>query len=192
MNNNPVTDEVLVEQTRAWLASIVVNNDFCPFAKRELDRGSIHYAVIRHNAMELCLEALLDECRRLDEQPGIETTLLIFPEGGHDFEEFLTLLEISDALLADQGYEGIYQMASFHPDYCFEGVPQDDPANYTNRSPYPMLHILREASVERVLADYPDPGKIPERNIDFCRKQGIDKMRAMLMACRQPKACGDD
>jgi len=86
-------------------------------------------------------------------------------------------------LLKEQGYEGIYQLASFHPEYRFEGVELNDPANYTNRSPYPMIHILREASVEQALEKYPNPEKIPERNIQLIQGLGFGVMKELLAEC---------
>ena len=157
--------------------------NFCPFASREVQRDSIHYEVIRSEAMEICLEAVLRECKRLDEDPAIETTLLIFPGAFHQFEEFLELLELGEDLLLENDYEGIYQIASFHQDYRFADAPADDPANYTNRSLYPMLHLLREASLDRVLENYPDPEGIPERNIDFARQKGLAYMQLLRDAC---------
>ena len=85
--------------------------------------------------------------------------------------------------MVSQGYEGTYQIASFHPEYCFQGAEENDPANYTNRSPYPMFHLIREASVKVALENHPDPDSIPERNIEYAREQGIDKMKALLDKC---------
>ncbi|MCX7088408.1 MAG: DUF1415 family protein, partial [Methylococcales bacterium] len=82
-----------------------------------------------------------------------------------------------------QDYEGTYQLASFHPEYRFANAPNDDPANYTNRSPYPMLHLIREASIEAVLSTYPDPESIPERNIQYTRQLGITTLRKLLADC---------
>ncbi|MDH5711889.1 MAG: DUF1415 domain-containing protein, partial [Gammaproteobacteria bacterium] len=112
-----------------------------------------------------------------------ETTLLVFAEGFKDFGDYLDLVELAQDLLADQGYEGIYQIASFHPDYCFADAELDDAANYTNRSPYPMLHLIREASMEKALAHYPEPEKIPERNVEYARELGLEEMQRQLEAC---------
>ena len=90
------------------------------------------------------------------------------------------LIATAAKLFVDQGYEGVYQLASFHPDYCFAGEDENDPANYTNRSPYPMLHIIREASIEQALKSYPNPELIPERNIELTRKLGLEKIRTLL------------
>lgn len=180
------TDQCVIEQTRCWIETVVVAHNFCPFAARELKRDSVRYRVLRDIALEPCLLALAEECLTLDREPHTETTLLILAGGFQDFHVYLELLEIAGDLLLDQGYEGVYQLASFHPDYCFDGADPQDPANYTNRSPYPMLHILRETSIERALLDYPQAEQIPERNIETARRQGLARMQALLAACREP------
>lgn len=102
------------------------------------------------------------------------------------FDDFLDAVEIGDELMLAQGYEGVYQLASFHPDYCFEGSDEEDAANYTNRSPYPMLHLIREASIEKALAHYPkDPDLIPETNVKLARKLGLQKMQTLLAESRK-------
>ncbi len=179
---------IIIQQTRAWLKAVVIDHELCPFAKREYDRNSIHYCVIETAIVEDCLTSLMLECHHLDTNPGCETILLILTQGFKDFEDFLALIDIAEALLIEQGYEGIYQLASFHPDYCFADAPHDDPANYTNRSPYPMLHLLREASIEAVLKTYPDPESIPERNIQHTRELGITTLQKLLSDCLKDEA----
>ncbi|MGM0982226.1 MAG: DUF1415 domain-containing protein [Pseudomonadota bacterium] len=159
-----------LDATRAWLETFVVARDVCPFAGREVARDTIRYVAVPAHDREAALLALFDECRRLDETPEVETTLLVLTEGLEDFDDYLDLLAIAEALLAEQGYEGIYQLASFHPDYVFADAEPEDPANFTNRSPFPMWHLLREAGLERALAHHPDPASIPERNISVMRE----------------------
>lgn len=166
-----------------WVASVIVKYNICPFARAELESQRIHYAVIDNAEATEALMALITECQRLDKEPGIATTLAIFPEILANFDDFLDFLVVAEELLLAQGYEGVYQLASFHPDYCFEGEASDDPANYTNRSPYPMLHLIREDAMEKALASYPNPEKIPQRNIEFTRRQGSAKMQALLDNC---------
>jgi len=113
---------------------------------------------------------------------NIETSLLILPSLS-DFEKFLDVLDISTELLKKEGYEGIYQLASFHPRYRFLDTKIDDPSNYTNRSPYPMLHILRESSIEAAIKHYPNPEKIPDRNIEFTQELGLKKVKKLLSDC---------
>jgi hypothetical protein len=119
----------------------------------------------------------------LDQSDDIETTLIIFPDSFAGFEDYLDLVELAEELASDQDYDGIYQVASFHPDYCFADAPQDDPANYTNRSIYPMLHLLREESLTKALENFPDPEGIPDRNIDFAREKGLKYMQLLRAAC---------
>jgi uncharacterized protein len=180
MNNK---DQQLIAATQTWLKTIIIEYTICPFAQRELERGSIRFIVNRDTEIENCLLNLMLECDRLDTDSSIETTLLIYDSAFTAFDDYLDFLELAESLMCEQGYEGIYQLASFHPDYCFEGVAQDDPANYTNRSPYPMLHLLRESSIERAVATYPHPENIPQRNIELTRELGLAKMQALLAAC---------
>ena len=185
---NPAMDsmpdpQVIINQTRKWLSSVIIAHKLCPFAKREFDSGSIHYGVIETADLETQLEHIIIHCGELDRDKKRETSLLIFPTGVSEFDAYLDLLELATALMRDQGYDGIYQLASFHPQYRFEGAPDDDPSDYTNRSPYPVLHILREASVERALKSYPNPENIQARNIQVTQELGLRAMRALLEAC---------
>ena len=179
MNEEPT----IIKQTRCWVKSVIVEHNFCPFARRELERDSIRYSINHDTDLEPALQAVIDECVYLNENDATETTLLVFAEGFKDFGDYLDLVELAQDLLADQGYEGIYQIASFHPDYCFADAELDDAANYTNRSPYPMLHLIREASMEKALAHYPEPEKIPERNVEYARELGLEEMQRQLEAC---------
>lgn len=188
----PSSDSLPIAATRRWVETFVVAHEVCPFAGRERERDSIRYVEVEAADLEAALLALIEECRRLDRDPTIETTLLVLTDGLEDFEDYLDALSIAEALLADQGYEGIYQLASFHPDYCFEDAEPDDPANFTNRSPWPMLHLLREAGLERALAHYADPEGIPARNIARMREMGGDRLAAALAALRHPAVDGRD
>jgi len=181
MSNN----KKIILQTQCWLDNIIIEHNLCPFAKRERDRGSIRFCVDDNIEIAQALEHLVLECERLEQEVSIETSLFIFAELVQDFDDFLDLLDIANQLLIAQGYEGIFQLASFHPEYQFADSFHDDPANYTNRSPYPMLHIIREASLEKALQNYPDPELIPQRNVDYCRTMGIEKMQQMLENCRK-------
>ncbi|MGQ7247906.1 DUF1415 domain-containing protein [Halomonas sp. V046] len=170
--------------TRDWVGSFVVALDVCPFAGRELARDSIRFVAIDARRLEDALLRLIEECRHLDETPEVETTLLVIERGLADFDDYLDSLALAEALLADQGYEGVYQLASFHPDYVFEDAADDDPANFTNRSPWPMWHLLREASVERALEHHDDPEGIPERNIELMRELSRETLAERLAALR--------
>lgn len=184
MSDNLVSNnQHIIDQTKCWIKSVVVENNFCPFAKRELDRGSVRYVVNDAVDTETALQAMIDECIYLDRDGVTETTLLIFGKGFQDFDDdYLRLTELGQALLVEQHYEGIYQLASFHPEYVFHGVAKDAAANYTNRSPYPMLHLIREISIEKALQKYPDPENIPDRNIKRANDLGLKEMKRKLQA----------
>ena len=126
----------------------------------------------------------MDELEQLDSKEQIETALLIFPNTFDNFREYLEFLDLCQAFLLDMNYEGVYQLASFHPEYQFAGSSDDDPANYTNRSPYPMIHILRESSIEEALKHFPHPEQIPEKNIETARKIGLHEMQKILALCK--------
>ena len=177
MNSTPIT------RTQNWLDRFVIEYSICPFARRERLNNSIRYQVLAGFSMQQHLEDLIIEAEHLDSQPDTETTLIIFSAAYTEFDDFLDMLAIAEAVLIEQGYEGVYQLASFHPDYCFADADSDDAANYTNRSPYPMLHLIREASIERVLANYPDPEQIPERNIRITRESGAAFWQKLLASC---------
>lgn len=178
-----LSNETVVAHTRKWIADVVVGCNFCPFAARELKAGTIHYEVIAKAGMQTSLEALARSFTNLDFKGSIETLFLIFPDSFPIFDDYLQLVELSQALLEEQNYEGVYQIASFHPDYLFAGSAEGDPANYTNRSPYPMLHLLREESVSRAVDSYPGVEKIPEQNIDYARKKGLLYLQSLREAC---------
>ena len=170
--------------TRQWVETFVVARNICPFAGREVARDTIRYVILDAGDWEQALLTLVAECERLDETPAIETTLLVLTPGLEAFDDYLDFLEVAEALLADQGYEGTYQLASFHPEYRFADAEPEDPANFTNRSPFPMLHLLREAGLEQALAHYPDPEAIPERNIAALRDVGHEALAQALARLR--------
>ena len=176
-------DQHWIETTQAWLKTIIIEYSICPFAKREMQRGSIFYAVSHERKLKTCLQLLLQECVRLNTDANIETSLLIYAGAFNLFDDYLDFLAMAEDLLIDEGYEGIYQLASFHPDYNFNESDGEDPANYTNRSPYPMLHLLRETSIDNAVNTYPDTDKIPERNMTVTRQLGLAKMQGLLAAC---------
>ena len=166
-------------QTQHWLESVVIAHNFCPFAKRELRREAVRFIEISSTDIESVLTQVIEQCRHLDEVASTETSLLILTSGFADFEDYLDLTELAEALLADVGYEGVYQIASFHPQYCFADADRDDPANYTNRSPYPMLHLLREASLDHAIDSHPNVDAIPESNMQLARAKGLAYWQAL-------------
>lgn len=176
-------DTQVVAQTLKWVSSFIVAQDICPFARRELERDSIRVEVVRSKKIEVALEELMVEVQWLDDHPETETTLLVFPTLFKSFDHYLDFVELAESILVDQGYEGIYQLATFHPDYCFEGTEPDDASNYTNRSPYAMVHLLREESVEKAIEFYGDTDAIPEQNITKLTAMGSKAVEAQLQHC---------
>jgi uncharacterized protein len=178
-----LTPETIIVQTKKWITDVVIGCNFCPFAAREVKKNSIHYEVTTGTTTEESLKALFLEFERLDAYENIETSFLIFPDSFEDFHDYLDLVSLAEKLLYKEGYEGIYQIASFHPAYCFAGSDEDDAANYTNRSPYPMLHLLREESMEKALENFSEPESIPEKNIAFAREKGTAWMKMLRDKC---------
>ncbi|MEP6796151.1 MAG: DUF1415 domain-containing protein [Saprospiraceae bacterium] len=178
-----LSDDIIVTQTVAWIKSVVIGCNFCPFAAKALLRKSIRYVVLPNATVEAALETLAREFQFLDVSEDVETTLIILPNDFTDFDSYLDLVGIAEEFVSLQGYEGVYQIASFHPEYCFEGSDKDDPANYTNRSVYPMLHILREESITQAIENYPDPEGIPKRNIEYANQKGLRYMQLLRAAC---------
>jgi uncharacterized protein len=178
-------DEIqqVINQTKKWIEDIVVGCNFCPFAAKEVKQNTIHYEVDYSISIQGSLQSLLQEFIRLDSEKHIETSLLIFPDSFQQFSDYLDLVSLAEQLLKQEQYEGIYQIAGFHPLYCFANAPADDAANYTNRSIHPMLHILREASIDKALLHYKNPGNIPERNMHFAREKGEVYMKMLRDTC---------
>ena len=172
--------QAIISQSKRWLEKVVIGLNFCPFAKKEFERQSIRYVIDSSASQKEALNTLIDELSLLDNKAEIETTLLIYDHAYQHFDDYLDWLAVASSLVEKSAYRGIYQVASFHPNYCFEGEELDDPANFTNRSPYPMLHILRESSLEKVLRLYPQPELIPQRNIDKSRELGVNYLQNLL------------
>ena len=171
--------EQVIDRTKKWIIDVVIGCNFCPFAANVVKQQTIFYNVEENKELETCLASFLLEMERLDNDPAIETSFLIFPNAFQQFDDYLDLVSLSEELLKRKGYEGIYQVASFHPLYLFANSDENDPANYTNRSIYPMLHLLREESIDKALAYYKDPESIPARNINFAKEKGLAYMKML-------------
>jgi hypothetical protein len=177
------SSQQIIDQTIAWINKVVIGCNFCPFAARALQHHHVHYQVEASMNTTLCLEAFLKEMARLDNDPHIETSFLIFSSAFQQFDDYLNLVSLAEHLLKEKGYEGVYQLASFHPMYRFASSVKNDAADYTNRSIYPMLHILRESSIDKAIAHYENPENIPERNVDFARRKGLTFMKLLRDSC---------
>lgn len=171
-----------VDATRAWVDDFVIGLDLCPFAGPARARGRIRYAVTDATEVDRLGTALLAEAQfLLDADPDqIETTLLIHPHVLGDFLAYNDFLDEAEAILDEAGMTGVLQVASFHPRYLFGDAPPDDVANATNRSPHPMLHLLREDSVERAVQSHPDVAAIPGRNVAVLRRLATEDWSRLL------------
>ena len=166
-----------ITTTKNWIKNVVIGQNFCPFAGAAFINDSIRYRV--DDGLDI-LGVLQEEFDFLDQNPNCETSLIIYPEGLNDWMDYLDWIDIAQGILLDKGLEGTYQLASFHPNYLFEGAKEDDVANYTNRSPYPMLHLLRESSIDQAVEGSIDVDSIPERNEAHARSLGIQFFNEIL------------
>ncbi|CAM4093533.1 hypothetical protein VHA01S_024_00660 [Vibrio halioticoli NBRC 102217] len=169
-------------QTREWLEKVVIGLNLCPFAAKPNRNKQIRIAVTEADNEEQLLEFILQEFMHLQstDVEELETTLVTIPNFLDDFMDYNLFLDWVDALIKQQDYEGEFQIATFHPDYCFAGTHPDDDENLTNRSPYPVIHLIREASMERVLKHYPDPEAIPENNIERVTNLTTEQRKALF------------
>jgi len=170
-----------VSQTRAWVEHAVVGLNLCPFAKAPMVKGQIHYVLTDTTDPRVLLDELCAQMHTLVEADPttIETTLLIHPNVLVDFLDFNDFLDAADAALDELGYGGVLQIASFHPDYQFDGTEPDDLGNASNRSPHPTLHLLREASVDRAVQAFPEAEAIVENNLRTLDALGADGWAAL-------------
>jgi len=178
---NGRSPEDYIAVTRTWVEKAVIGLNLCPFAKAVQVKGQIRYVVSLAKTPEALLEALMRELEYLAQADPekIDTTLLIHPYALADFLDFNDFLDVADAALEDLELDGIIQVASFHPRYQFAGTAPDAIDNCSNRSPYPTLHLLREASIERAVETFPDTATIFEKNIEILRRLGSDGWRAL-------------
>jgi hypothetical protein len=182
MSSSSDSHAAILDATRHWLTRAVIGLNLCPFAKAVHVKNQIRYAISEATDMEGVLSDLESELRTLaDADPAdIDTTLLIIPHALADFLEYNDCLFFAERTLKQMRLEGTLQIASFHPQYQFEDSEPDDIENYTNRAPYPILHLLREASIERAVDAFPDAADIYERNVDTMRRLGLAGWRTLM------------
>ena len=166
--NPNADDDAIVNATRQWLERAVIGLNLCPFAKSVFVKEQVRYVVSNATAPEQLLETLMDELQHLSDTPAeqIDTTLLIHPFVLTDFEDYNEFLDVADAALEDMQLDGELQVASFHPNYQFADTDINDISNYTNRAPYPILHLLREDSIARAVEAFPYAAEIFDKNIE--------------------------
>lgn len=177
----------VLRETRRFVEAVVIGLGLCPFAREPWEAGRVDVRVSDARDVETLLVDLAVEMQRLVEtEPSeLETTLLVHPDVLGEFDAYNDFLDLAETLLRHRGLEGVLQIASFHPDYRFEGAPDDDPAHATNRSPWPMLHLLRESSVSKAVATHPDAAAIPGRNVEQLRALGAERMAALLASLKR-------
>jgi hypothetical protein len=169
-----ITDSPALDQTRTWVEQAVIGLNLCPFAKAPQVKGLVRYVQSQATDPAALLGDLIDELQRLFKSPSerLETTLLVHPLVFTDFADFNDFLGVAEDAVADLGLEGVIQVASFHPDYRFEGTTADDISNATNRSPHPTLHLIREDSIDRAVAAFPEAETIFEANMATMERMG--------------------
>lgn len=160
-------EQQVIEDVRQWLENVVIGLNLCPFAAKPFGERRVRIAVSHATTEEALLNDLQAELERLSDTPlaELETTVLAIPRMLENFEDYNQFLDLVDLWLQQFGWEGELQVASFHPDYQFADTEPDDAGNLTNRAPWPLLHLIREDSLEAVLAHFPDVDAIPERNV---------------------------
>ena len=171
-----------IGDTRRWLERAVIGLNLCPFAKAVYVKQQVRFALSEATSTEALLAELRAELLHLHAtDPAVtDTTVLVHPHVLGDFLDYNDFLDVADALLVELGLDGELQIASFHPDYRFAGTAFDDPGNGTNRAPHPTLHLLREASIDRAVAAYPDPDVIVARNLETMERLGLDGLKQLL------------
>ncbi|HJR73109.1 MAG TPA: DUF1415 domain-containing protein [Luteimonas sp.] len=171
-----------IAATERWLQRAVIGLNLCPFAKAVVAKKQVRFVLSDAAGAEELLQTLGEELALLRDTPAeqIDTTLIVHPQALTDFLDYNDFLDLADGLVESMDLEGVLQVASFHPEYQFAGTEPDDIANCTNRSPYPTLHLLREDSVARAVAAFPDPDAIVERNIEALTRLGHEGWRRIL------------
>ena len=155
----------IISRAHHWVEKAVIGLDLCPFARSVYAQNKLRCVVSESEQVDELMLDLYQQCQYLIETPEIETTLLIIPHQLQDFADFNQMLDQADALITTYEWTGVFQIASFHPGYQFNNTSIDDRENWSNRSPFPILHILRESSVDRALSGYSNPERIAEANI---------------------------
>ena len=177
------SNETIALETMNWVNRVVIGLNFCPFAEPVVTHDKLHLRVVQDSDWAAILTEVIDECNLLDASANKETSLVVLPGLEGDFLAYLDLVQLAEDLLEMHGFLGIYQLATFHPDYVFAEASTDDPANYTNRSPYPMLHIIPEEQLQKAIESYPDVAQIPKNNNKLARQKGLAAMETLRKNC---------
>lgn len=182
-------EERIIAETRAWVKEIVIRHNLCPFAHKPFRNEVIRYSLSAATTEDELMDDLIDELLLLRDADTskVETTILIAPDCFRDFGHYNQFLDVVDMLIGQFGLEGTIQVASFHPDYQFADLDADDVRNYTNRSLYPMFHLILEESIERARNSHPDVEGIPDTNMELLERIGLEEIRRQQQACHQEK-----
>lgn len=174
--------DIEIEKVGKWLDDVVIGLNLCPFAAKPRRSDQVRIITSSAEETEALLTELYKEIKLLSDTPPekIETSLIIIPNFLADFDDYNQFLDLADELLLQFEWDGVFQVASFHPDYCFADVAPDSVENLTNRSPYPILHIIREASIEKAVESITDPEEIYKRNIKSIQNLSKDQIKQLF------------
>ncbi len=174
-----VITEAYNENVISWLKTIVIGLNFCPFARKPFESNLVRIVCNEASKEDEILELVLSELITLEESKAseIETTLIVLPKAYPNFHDFNSLLYVLNNVIELEGFEGVFQIASFHPEFQFSDTEVSDVENYTNRAPYPILHLLREDSLSKVLDLHPDPDGIPYKNIERLKSFTVTELK---------------
>jgi hypothetical protein len=172
----------ITTEVNRWLDNVVIGLNLCPFAAKPQRNKQIRIQVTLAQNDEELIESMYNEFLLLDKLSPheLETTLVVIPKMLEEFDDYLFFYDWINAVVKNEGWEGVFQVATFHPDYCFHGADPEDQENLTNRSPYPIFHLIREASMQKVLEHYPNPDAIPEINMQKMRNLTPSQRQALF------------
>ncbi len=181
-SDEPYTADYVDQRVHAWLEQFVVGLNVCPFARPVVSSEALRVVVCDATQYRDITAAFMTELDLIQgsSESMVATTLIAIPYALRDFEEYLDFIDDAESLLEEVGLSGVIQLASFHPDYQFEGEPLESAGHYTNRAPFPLIHFLREEMVTRALDQFPDPEQIPQRNIQTLEAMGVAAIEQML------------
>lgn len=175
----------ILAQCQYWVEHVIIKWSICPFAKAVWQTNDIGYHIVDTSELEDQVLAVLGQVQQMKESPSPDTNLLIFPNGCDDFTDYLTLLDVCNEILEQQNELSFVQLASFHHKYLFADENELSASHFTNRAPWPILHLIRQSSIAKALENFPDPESIPSRNIELMQQIGTEKLAQQLKSIQQ-------
>ena len=172
-------DNIAVDKVKAWISSFVIKLNLCPFAKEAFSKDNIHYVIVKSNEASEIINCFKTEIKDLHTSL-YSTSVVIIDHKELDFLEYLRIFDWCEKELNKSGLDEVFQLASFHPDYQFAGTDYSDQSNFTNRSPYPLVHILSSAEVAKAINMYGDTSKIFKRNIELMESMTSEKLKSYI------------